>query len=81
MRLEFVNHTLQLVVSDSGRGFSPGATGAQALGLVSMRERVDLVGGRLEVQSAPGAGARVSACIPLDQRGDSGQDGTSPQAA
>jgi signal transduction histidine kinase len=66
VKLTCEDHTLRLEVSDAGCGFTPGATKDGSLGLVSMRERMQLVGGRLDIQSAPGAGTRVRATAPLD---------------
>ncbi|HEY1191746.1 MAG TPA: PAS domain-containing protein [Gemmata sp.] len=61
------------VVEDDGFGFDPDAVPRTpipgrrgGLGLVGMRERVELLGGTLEVDSAPGAGTTVIARIPLD---------------
>jgi signal transduction histidine kinase len=59
---------LLVVVADDGRGFASveAAGGASSgLGLTSMRERVEALGGTLEVRSEPGAGTRVAATIPL----------------
>jgi len=50
-----------VVVEDDGQGFEPGAVRAGALGFTGMRERVELVGGRLTVESAPGAGTTLVA--------------------
>jgi PAS domain S-box-containing protein len=50
-------------VRDEGRGFDPSAT-ASGLGLIGMNERLLLVGGHLEVRSAPGQGTTVIARIP-----------------
>jgi signal transduction histidine kinase len=60
----------RLEVADNGAGFSPAeAAGAFAasgrLGLTSMRERAELLGGSLEIQSSPGNGTRVIASIPV----------------
>ena len=57
---------LQVVVADHGEGFDVGATEARlgrtrALGLISMRERVENVGGSFEIRSALGAGPRCRA--------------------
>jgi len=49
---------LALEVADDGRGFDPGAATAGA-GLLGMRERAGLIGARLRVVSAPGAGTTV----------------------
>jgi signal transduction histidine kinase len=62
---------VRLEISDNGVGFSPDAARAPSqapgagLGLVGMRERVTLVGGRWSVQSAPGAGTCVVVELPL----------------
>jgi PAS domain S-box-containing protein len=66
MALEGVDDGLQLVVHDTGPGFDLKAPARQAtLGLASMRERVSLLGGDFEVDSAPGAGTTVLAWVPL----------------
>jgi two-component system sensor histidine kinase UhpB len=56
---------LSISVADDGRGFDP-ALPRHGLGLVGLRERVEALGGRFEVSSAPGRGMRVAAVIPLD---------------
>ena len=55
-----------VVVEDDGRGFEPEAVRPGALGFVGMRERVELVGGRLTVESSPGAGTTLVAEVRLD---------------
>ncbi len=54
---------LLLVVADCGRGFDPNQP-ASGLGLLGMKERVKLLGGRLHVHSRPGAGTRLEVRIP-----------------
>jgi PAS domain S-box-containing protein len=55
---------IELCVSDSGAGFSPeSATGGVGLGLISMRERLRLVGGQLAVESEPSRGTRIHARV------------------
>jgi hypothetical protein len=56
---------LEVEVSDEGPGFEP-ARGLEAgrLGLALMRERVRLLGGTFEIDSAPGRGTRILASIP-----------------
>ena len=60
---------LVLAVEDDGRGFDPAVIDAaepsEGIGLVGMRERVELLGGELHIDSSPGAGARLSATLPL----------------
>ena len=52
------------VIEDDGVGFSP-AEPVDGLGLVGMRERVELLGGRLLVESRAGAGTTVAAEVPV----------------
>jgi signal transduction histidine kinase len=58
-------HTVLSVVDD-GVGFDPGARSiaARRLGLVSMRERIEAVGGAFEIVSAPAKGTTVRASVP-----------------
>jgi len=60
-----------LCIADDGQGFDPRAPQPGThLGLWSMRERVEQLGGRFEVTSAPGAGTTVRAVIPLRTQED-----------
>jgi PAS domain S-box-containing protein len=56
-----------LIVRDTGLGFDLKRVNnlSSGLGLVSMRERVRLVGGTLELMSRPKAGTTVTACVPI----------------
>jgi signal transduction histidine kinase len=56
---------LELLVVDSGVGFDPGHAHA-GLGLVSMRERVAILKGQLNIDAVPGGGTRVAVRIPAD---------------
>ncbi len=58
-------HSVSAVVEDDGRGFDKDALGDGVLGLVGMRERVGLVGGRLRIESATGAGTTIAVEVPL----------------
>jgi PAS domain S-box-containing protein len=55
---------LRLRVGDEGAGFDPAAARGGGLGLVSMRERLYLVGGEIEVRSRPGGGTRIDVRVP-----------------
>jgi len=57
--------SVRCVIEDDGVGFVPGSVREGALGLVGMRERVNLLGGRFEVQAAPGRGTSLIAELPL----------------
>jgi signal transduction histidine kinase len=65
LRLVREDEFLALDVIDNGRGFDTGRDFPGHLGLQSMRERVMNLGGWLEIYSAPGEGARVSARLPM----------------
>jgi two-component system, NarL family, sensor histidine kinase DevS len=58
---------IAIEVSDDGVGFDRDE-GSGGFGLVGMRERVELVGGTLAIDSRPGAGTRVSATLPARYR-------------
>lgn len=61
---------IRIVVSEDGVGFDPAKLHARegsagGFGLFSIRERLDLLGGRMEVDSAPGRGSRFTLLVPL----------------
>jgi PAS domain S-box-containing protein len=56
------DHAILIEVFDDGRGFDPGSAGA-GIGLSSMRERAEGLGGELEVRSRPGQGTEVKVRI------------------
>jgi signal transduction histidine kinase len=57
---------IQLVVSDEGEGFdSEAARKNGGLGLLSMKERVNLVQGRFQVESRQGYGTKIIAVVPI----------------
>jgi signal transduction histidine kinase len=66
--------TLQVIVEDNGCGFDAaaqaGKTGTpRGLGLDGMRERLSLIGGALEVESAVGTGTTLFARIAVEDDG------------
>jgi PAS domain S-box-containing protein len=65
VRLELNGDRVIAAVRDNGVGFKPGAEERGGLGLVGMRERAEMLGGALVVESAIGAGTTVSVEIPL----------------
>jgi signal transduction histidine kinase len=53
-------------LSDDGVGFNPTEAGSDhGVGLSSMRERIEKLGGELSIQASPGNGARISFVLPL----------------
>ena len=68
--LELVNDDVTLIVEDDGKGFEPSdkedlTADDRGMGLLGMRERAALIGGTLEIESAPGEGTTIFARIPV----------------
>ncbi len=71
VRLELFRADEQITmrVSDDGVGFNPESVGLHVgLGMISMSERLRLVGGTLSVHSAPSLGTQVEAAIPISRK-------------
>jgi signal transduction histidine kinase len=63
---------ISIEIEDDGKGFVPAslpppAARERGLGLLGMRERVELFGGTLELDSAPGRGTRIAVTVPVVQ--------------
>jgi PAS domain S-box-containing protein len=65
--LEIGDDETSLVVRDDGVGLSAAGPGApfRTMGLASMRERIEALGGSFQLESAPGAGTTIRATIPV----------------
>ncbi|HVY04756.1 MAG TPA: GAF domain-containing protein [Burkholderiales bacterium] len=73
VQLRIDGDELQLTVKDDGIGFDQNAVRRRtadrsSLGLISMKERAALAGGRLEIESESGSGTRIVAVFPLRWR-------------
>jgi signal transduction histidine kinase len=68
LTLSYMEDLVSLDVRDDGTGFDPAAPRAERFeggyGLAAMRERVLRIAGTLEVESEPGGGTAISACVP-----------------
>ncbi|MFT5533887.1 MAG: signal transduction histidine kinase [Burkholderiaceae bacterium] len=68
-------HELELIIRDNGKGFDLGGLTGSMLpdgshsGLIGMRERMAMLGGVLEIQTAAGQGTRVMATLALNKQG------------
>jgi len=73
INLEFMDKKLKLYIYDDGIGFDVEKLKVKSddissgFGLFSMRERVDLLGGELDISSEPGKGTRLNITIPFIQ--------------
>jgi PAS domain S-box-containing protein len=69
VKLQKLNGAVCMTITDDGKGFHAegvvGAKNAKRLGLLGMRERLEIVGGNFTVASAPGKGTTVLAQVPL----------------
>ena len=67
VQLTVEDDMLCLRVGDDGCGFAETARGpGSSFGLVGMRERVQMLGGQLSIDSQPGRGTTITARVPLD---------------
>jgi PAS domain S-box-containing protein len=64
-----MNGGLVIDVEDQGGGFEPSLilSSEVSVGLLGMQERARLLGGRLRIESSPGAGTRIAAELPLEE--------------
>lgn len=65
--LVFSDLETRCVVTDDGRGFEPNgpvSDGLRHYGVVGMRERIEMLGGKLSIASVPGMGTSVFAAVP-----------------
>ena len=83
--LDFRNGTVTLEVEDDGVGFDvasalePSDT-RRGWGILGMRERATLLGGTLEITSAPDDGTRVRATVPVQKGADDGAPDSRPHS-
>jgi response regulator RpfG family c-di-GMP phosphodiesterase len=65
LRIRQQGESVYLMVSDRGRGFDPcGLRETAGFGLLSIRERIELLGGRMKIQSTQGKGSRFFIVVP-----------------
>jgi signal transduction histidine kinase len=71
IKLTIDDQQAELAIHDNGVGFNPqevvnsGNTERKSLGMISMRERAELAGGALQVESKPGEGTKIKVILPL----------------
>jgi signal transduction histidine kinase len=72
MVLEFGQDEVKLRVIDRGVGFDPALyhVPGKGWGLAGMRERIDSIGGKLVIESAPGKGTRIEIVVPIEPSAD-----------
>lgn len=65
--LERVGNDCLLQVRDDGCGFDPVATRRRSFGLAGMKERMLMLGGKIDIASAPGKGTTIKVELPIGQ--------------
>src|ERR1700722_10323305 len=63
LTISYMENEVALDVRDDGVGFDPAVAGS-GFGLVAMRQRITALSGTLQVESEPGGGTAISACVP-----------------
>ena len=68
LTLSYMDQQVALDIRDDGRGFEPGRVvpADGGFGLVAMRQRIEGLSGTLQIESEPGGGVGISACLPAD---------------
>jgi signal transduction histidine kinase len=78
VKLQKLDDAVCMTITDDGKGFQKErvahAKKGKRLGLLSMRERLEMVGGNFTVTSTPGKGTTVLAQVPLIDRASGGRD-------
>lgn len=80
VRLRQAARTFTLDVRDNGRGISKQELSSpQSIGLLGMRERAQLSGGRVEITGRPGRGTTLTVSMPLDTHRNGGSHRRAPR--
>ncbi|MBK8021457.1 MAG: GAF domain-containing sensor histidine kinase [Chloroflexi bacterium] len=69
VRFVALPEVVELTIEDDGDGFNPNDVDAGHFGLIGLNERARLLGGTLEICTAPGDGTSIHVRVPLSQEG------------
>lgn len=67
VNLDYSDGAVDLALEDDGKGFDPQTVGDQ-MGLRGIRDRFLMLGGSFDIESAPGAGTRLSGSLPIPEK-------------
>jgi PAS domain S-box-containing protein len=82
VRLQRMHDEIWLTISDKGQGFDPRVLSrTSGFGLLSIRERVELLGGRMKIKSAAGRGSAFLIAVPAAEMPEMAESGTSAAGA
>jgi signal transduction histidine kinase len=68
IRLSQIEDRIRIEIRDWGDGFDPSHVQENRFGLIGIRQRVRLLGGRHRIQSAPAKGTRLTVELPIMER-------------
>ncbi len=77
--MEFAAGELTVSIRDFGKGIQTKKDGSTGLGLIAMRERAELLNGKLRIAGSPDAGTIISVCMPLKQEYFTPDDAGEPE--
>lgn len=71
VRIDFTPGEILVKITDDGKGFDlpkiqAETTGKESFGLLSMKERMELLNGKLEIDTAPDQGTKITVVLPVD---------------
>lgn len=64
VKLEILKDRLISIVADNGKGFNPEEKSDNSFGLIGMKERVEMLNGKLEIVTGQGKGTTVTINVP-----------------
>lgn len=64
VKLEITESVISMTIKDDGKGFDPGLKQDKSFGLIGMRERVEMLNGKLEINSEIGKGTAIMIKVP-----------------
>lgn len=65
VNFEWLKENVNISIKDNGTGFDMALTKQNSFGIVGMKERIDLLGGTMDIQSEIGQGTRIMFIIPI----------------
>jgi NarL family two-component system sensor histidine kinase LiaS len=68
VRLTYGHNDVSLIIADDGLGFDPSSAAGKGVGLRSMHERMEALGGDIKIDSIPGGGTRLIAVCQINKR-------------
>lgn len=70
VKLDVKQNLITAVIKDDGKGFDPSQKKEGSFGLIGMKERINMLDGKISIDSKPGKGTIIIVQIPIDQAED-----------